>query len=341
MATDTALVGRTSAVDPEIAASMQIYDRLEPLKNALGIQDLSVPEMQLFAMVAHRTGLDPFTRQIYAIKRGGKVTHQTGIDGYRSVAERTQGYAGSDEPTYETPCPCGQKPDGHPAVARVTVHRLLPGGHVVDQVGVARWHELVPTSGQDSMWLKMPFNQLSKCAEANALRKAFPRVLEGVYVTEEMEQAGPAQNGPLAEAAGRPTAADRLAARRHAIEQQAAADPTVIEGTATEVDDLPAAEIRPQTGDPGPTPPTPTPPPPAAAARAAAPQARKSRVLTFEEFNAGVRSLEATPEDVVEGCRQLFPDAKRISGLTGEQRDHLLGRIAELVEARQAASASQ
>lgn len=230
---------RTSAVDPEIAASMQIYDRLEPLKNALAIGDLNQGEMQLFAMVAHRTGLDPFTRQIYAIKRGNKVTHQTGIDGYRSVAERTREYAGSDEPTYETPCPCGGKPDGHPAVARVTVHRILPGGHVVDQVGVARWHELVPQSGQDSMWVKMPFNQLSKCAEANALRKAFPRVLEGVYVTEEMEQAGPPQNGELAAAAAKPTAAERLAARRQVVETQQA-DPVVIDGTAT---DVAAAEI--------------------------------------------------------------------------------------------------
>lgn len=340
MATDTALVARTSAVDPEIAASMQIYDRLEPLKNALGIQDLNVGELQLFAMVAHRTGLDPFTKQIYAIKRSGKVMHQTGIDGYRSVAERTREYAGSDEPTYEEPCPCGTKPTGHPAVARVTVHRILPNGHVVDQVGVARWHELVPAAGQsgqgDAMWQKMPFNQLAKCAEANALRKAFPRVLEGVYVTEEMEQAGPAQNGELAAAAGKATAAERLAARRQAIESQA--EPVVIEGTATALDDLPPHDDAPgatESDDPGPTPPPSGPPATTAAAPAAAPQA-----LTFEAFNAGVKSLGAVDQDVIDACRDLFPDAKRISSLHAVERGRLLADIADRVEARQAAAAS-
>ena len=45
-------------------------------------------------MVAVRSGLDPFARQIFAVKRnsgrgGQKMTIQTGIDGYRSIASRT------------------------------------------------------------------------------------------------------------------------------------------------------------------------------------------------------------------------------------------------------------
>lgn len=218
----------TSAVDPQISGAMAVFDRLAPLKDALGIKDLSEPELQLFAMVAYQTGLDPFTKQIYAIKRGGKVTHQTGIDGYRTVAESKTGqYAGSDEATYEA-CPCGEadSPKEHPAVARVVVHRVLANGHVVDQVGIARWHELKPahTKGQyandfqDAMWWRMPYNQLAKCAEANGLRKAFPRVLGGVYIEEEMQQAGPAENPALVAAAAQPTARERLAARREAVE---------------------------------------------------------------------------------------------------------------------------
>jgi phage recombination protein Bet len=227
MTTERALV--TSAVDPQISGAMQVYDRLSPLKNALGIDSLTEAELQLFAMVAYQTGLDPFTKQIYAIKRGGKVTHQTGIDGYRTVAESKSGqYAGSDEPTYET-CECGQddSPPEHPSVARVVVHRILPNDHVVDQTGVARWHELKPahTKGTygftDDMWWKMPYNQLAKCAEANGLRKAFPRVLGGVYIEEEMQQAGPPENGALVAAAAQPTARERIAARREAVEAEA------------------------------------------------------------------------------------------------------------------------
>ena len=185
-------------IDPDVAAAMQVYERLRPLQDALGLKDLTVPEMQLFAMVAQHTGLDPFTRQIYAIKRGGKVTHQTGIDGYRSTAERMTGqYAGSDEATYEA-CECKDEgsPTEHPKIARVVVRRILANGHVIEQTGVARWHELKPEHKKsqnaydflDAMWWRMPFNQLAKCAEANGLRKAFPRVLGGVYIAEEMEQ---------------------------------------------------------------------------------------------------------------------------------------------------------
>lgn len=216
--TDTDI--QTSFVDPQISAMMRVADRLAPLKNALGLGDFTTAEIQLFAMVATNTGLDPFTKQIYAVKRDGKVVHQTGIDGYRSVAESKGGgqYAGSDEATYED-CTCGEEPKGHPAVARVVVRRILPGGHVVEQTGVARWHELYPGAGKDGfMWRKMPFNQLSKCAEANGLRKAFPRVLNGIYIEEEMEQAGPASNPALVDASTRETARERIAARRAVVE---------------------------------------------------------------------------------------------------------------------------
>lgn len=223
----------TAGVDPEISAAIAIAERLAPLADALGLGDLSIPEMQLFAMVSHHTGLDPFTRQIYAVKRKGKVVHQTGIDGYRSVAERKSGqYAGSDEPTFED-CDCGTLPTGHPKVARVVVHRLLPGGHMVDQVGVARWHELYPGAGEDGfMWRKMPFNQLAKCAEANGLRKAFPQVLGGVYIEEEMQQANTVEGSAVT----LPTAAERIAARRAAAEQ-----PVVEPAAAAEPVEPPAA----------------------------------------------------------------------------------------------------
>lgn len=203
----------STGIDPEISAALVIADRLLPLKDVLGIGDLTTPELQLFAMVAHHTGLDPFTRQIYAVKRKGKVVHQTGIDGYRSTAERTREYAGSDEATFED-CDCGQEPVGHPKIARVVVHRLLANGHMVDQIGIARWHELAPTGDEAFMWRKMPFNQLAKCAEANGLRKAFPRVLGGVYLEDEMQQAQTVEGATVL-----PTAAERIAARRQAAEK--------------------------------------------------------------------------------------------------------------------------
>lgn len=250
----------TSATDPDVAAAMVVFDRLKPLKDALGCKDLSDTELQLFAMVASHTGLDPFTKQIYAIKRSGKVTHQTGIDGYRSSAERTKEYRGSDEATFEV-CDCGdavKSPAVHPALARVVVYRAYPDG-IRPQIGVARWHELKPDHFKpqnaygflDDMWWDMPWNQLAKCAEAAALRKAFPRVFGGVYIAEEMQRADTVE-GVAVEVA--PTASERLAAKRAAAQAPkpepaapadvlaSAVDAEVVEGEVVETVQSQAAE---------------------------------------------------------------------------------------------------
>jgi phage recombination protein Bet len=247
MTTEFAL--QPTGIDPDVSASLQIYERIKPLKDALGIGNLTDGEMQVFALVARYTGLDPFTKQIYAIKRGNKVTHQTGIDGYRSTAERTGQYAGSEEAEFE-PCECGSddSPPVHPKTARVVVNRILSNGHVVKQVGKARWHELKPkhTKGdwgfQDDMWWKMPENQLAKCAEADGLRKAFPRVLGGVYITDEMQGADTIE-GEAREVSEKPapvTVADRIAARRAAAEAPA----IVIEPTPQEAASEPSVETE-------------------------------------------------------------------------------------------------
>jgi phage recombination protein Bet len=224
MTNDSALI--TTDLTPD---AMVVYERLTPLKDALGLDKLTVPEMQLFAMVAAHTGLDPFTRQIYAIKRGGKVTHQTGIDGYRSSAERTQQYRGTGPAEFEL-CDCGDEgsPREHPRVARVEVYRAYPEG-IRAQIGEARWHELKPEHRKpqnayeylDAMWWQMPFNQLAKCAEANGLRKAFPRVLGNVYIAEEMDQARVIEPPPPA----RPTLAERAAAAQAAQEPPLLSEP--------------------------------------------------------------------------------------------------------------------
>lgn len=165
-------------------------EKVELIKQtvAKGATDL---ELDLFLHACKRTGLDPLMKQIYAIKRWNSaekkevLSFQTGIDGYRLIADRTGKYAGSDEPTYEIGS------DGFPDVASVTVTKLVDGVPC-KFAAAARWNEYVQTTkeGQPtSMWKKMPFLMLGKCAEALALRKAFPAELSGVYTHEEMMQA--------------------------------------------------------------------------------------------------------------------------------------------------------
>ncbi len=148
-------------------------------------------ELQLFMYVARKTGLDPFTRQIYALKRWSKalgrevMAIQTGIDGYRVVADRTDKLAGITDPTFD------DDTKDHPNRATVTVKKAV-AGTIADFTATARWTEYVQI-GKDGkpmgMWVKMPYLMLGKCAEALALRKAFPADLSGVYTTEEMAQA--------------------------------------------------------------------------------------------------------------------------------------------------------
>jgi phage recombination protein Bet len=145
----------------------------------------SADELRLFAYACQRTGLDPFSKQIYAIKRGGKMTIQAGIDGLRAIAERTGELDGSSTEW------CGD--DGQwvdvwlaakpPAAAKTTIYRK---GSQHPFTGVARFADY--NAGQ-GLWSKMPAAMIAKCSEALALRKAFPANLSGVYSTDEMQQA--------------------------------------------------------------------------------------------------------------------------------------------------------
>jgi len=142
-------------------------------------------ELRLFAYACQRTGLDPFSKQIYAIKRGGKMTIQAGIDGLRAIAERTGQLDGSEtywcgEDGAWSDVWLGSKP---PAAAKTIIHRK---GSQHPFVGVARFADY--NAGQ-GLWSKMGATMIAKCSEALALRKAFPADMSGVYSTDEMDQA--------------------------------------------------------------------------------------------------------------------------------------------------------
>jgi phage recombination protein Bet len=277
-----------------VLTANEILSGLKTVQSVLA-PDLTPEELQLFAMVANRSGLDPFAKQIYAVKRKGRVTFQTGIDGYRSIAARTGMYDGQDEPEYGPPCACGDKrPEGHPEFATVRVYRK---GVTRAIAATAYWHEYKPEAGQsgqgDVMWTRMPRVMIAKVAEALALRKAFPYDPErkhgigaDVYTSDEMDQA----DRPATVREPAPSLAERAAAK--AAEVNATGVPSD------------AAEVA----SPEPT------------AEPSAPG------LSRDEFLTGLERTGISPQYAANRASVLFPGVKGTE-LTDEQRAELLSDI--------------
>lgn len=176
---------------------------------AAGLGEVPQGDLIAFLHLCQKSGLDPFTREVYLIgykdstaPGGKKWSTQTGIDGYRHIAERTGEFLGTLGPWW-----CG--PDGQwvdvwlhdepPAAARVGI---LRAGHPEPFYAVAPYREFAvlkekwegPSGNRkrtgeyepNAMWAKMPAHMLAKCAEALAIRRAFPRQTSGIYTTDEM-----------------------------------------------------------------------------------------------------------------------------------------------------------
>jgi len=164
-------------------------DKLKLLKQTV-CKGATDNELQLFLHVSIKTGLDPFMKQIYSIRRKSKdkfgnwietQTIQTSIDGFRLIAERTKRYSPGKESTY-----CY---DENKKLVSAT-------SYIKKMTHDGTWHDVSATCfiseykpAFTSFWDKMPHVMLAKCAEATALRKAFPAEMSGIYSDDEMEQA--------------------------------------------------------------------------------------------------------------------------------------------------------
>jgi phage recombination protein Bet len=159
------------------------------IKNTVAPKNLTEKEFEMFIYQANRTGLDPLSRQIYCIKSKDKVSIQATIDGFRLIAERTGLYQGQTPVIW-----CGE--DGiwkdvwlkkeNPAAAKVGVNRK---GFTEPLYAIARFETYAQKNYEGKLnytWLKMPDLMIGKCAEALALRKAFPQELSNIYSSEEM-----------------------------------------------------------------------------------------------------------------------------------------------------------
>lgn len=155
-------------------------------------------EWELFLYTCEAYGLSPLKRQIYLVSRwdneakGYKATPQISIDGLRLLAQRTKEYEGRVGPFW---CDDNNRwfdvwldLEKMPRAAVVGVWRK---NFRQPLFGVVNFEAVAGTKKGGELnhfWQKMGPHMLAKCAEAAALRAAFPEV-DGLYIHEEMNQA--------------------------------------------------------------------------------------------------------------------------------------------------------
>lgn len=166
--------------------SMSEQELMNVLRNSLypGAQDNSI---KMVIGYCRASGLDPMQKPVHIVpmwdikSKSMRDVIMPGIGSYRTQAARSGEYAGVSEPEFGPDVieEFGNITMTYPSWCRVVVKRLLKNGMIAEFAATERWKENYATAGKDSqspnaMWKRRPYAQLAKCAEAQALRKAFP-----------------------------------------------------------------------------------------------------------------------------------------------------------------------
>lgn len=170
------------------ALSMDESTLVTVLENSLypGADSTSIALVLNYCRAA---GLDPMQKPVHIVPMWDSKSQRMrdvvmpGIGLYRTQAARSGEYAGVTEPEFgpDVTEKIGGQEITFPAWCKVTVKRLLSNGTIVEFSATERWKENYAVKGgkeksvaPNAMWTRRPYAQLAKCAEAQALRKAFP-----------------------------------------------------------------------------------------------------------------------------------------------------------------------
>ena len=174
------------------------------------IKDVKCPgatkeQFNFFIYDSQSRGLNPLKNEIHWVARQSNVkdaqgnwtkktvaSHQVGIDGFRKLAQASGEYEGQTKVEFgDLITILGQKV---PEYAEVGVWRkgfkeaLYTRAYFEEYVQINIDYK-TKDEKMGNMWSKMPRLMIAKCAEALALRKAFPAELAGLYTSDEMSQA--------------------------------------------------------------------------------------------------------------------------------------------------------
>jgi hypothetical protein len=172
------------------------------LKNSLytGAKDESIKMVLDYCKAAK---LDPMQKPVHIVPMNvknsltGRYEYKDvvmpGVGLYRIQAARSNQYAGVSEPEFgeDVTCNLGVVDITYPKWCKVTVKKLV-NNTIVEFTAKEYWLENYATASKESiapntMWKKRPYGQIAKCAEAQALRKAFPEIISQHVTAEEME----------------------------------------------------------------------------------------------------------------------------------------------------------
>ncbi|AXN43429.1 RecT family protein [Mycobacterium marinum] len=246
----------------------------------LGLSDAPEGDLILFSHVCQKSGLDPFRREIFMIGRNTQVTRyekvdpddpesnqrkvtrwetvytiQTGIQGFRKRARELADEKG-DRLGFDGPYWCGE--DGNWKEIWPDTDKPVAAKYIVFRNGepvpaVTHYAEYVQTTKVDgvaqpnSMWSKMPRNQLAKCAEALALQRAYPDELSGI-VLEDAAQVIDSDGQIINETQRPPARARGAAALRDRAKAEAKPDPDVVNADVVDPPhEDPASQPRPMS----------------------------------------------------------------------------------------------
>jgi hypothetical protein len=263
--------------------------------------DASPMELELFFYDNKRRGVHPLDRLIHFTKRNGRYVPITSIHFMRAKADEG-GRAGQDLPAF-----IGKEMTSDYECA-VTVFKTV-NNERVPYIGVAKWKEYAPNVNEKEgfMWRKMPSHMLAKCAEANALRLAFPRELAGLHIEEEIHVMDelPKQTEPM------PTESlkDRLK-KQVEVDKPAATDTVQGDGLATHrPDDVVSGEAAdPQKGQDAPAPPDEL----AITDSPAWPYMKK--IAQTNNAQEATHAYNSTPDELRQDCFKTYQEALKKFG---------------------------
>lgn len=161
----------------------------------------NVESVRMVMSYCRAAGLDVMQKPVHIVpmwnaKAGAMIdVVMPGVGLYRTQASRTGQFAGMSEPEFGEMITekIGGVEVTYPEYAKCTVKRALDNGVIAEFTAIEYWKENYAVKGgkeksiaPNAMWSKRPRGQIAKCAQAQALRIAFPE-LGAAPTAEEME----------------------------------------------------------------------------------------------------------------------------------------------------------